>query len=75
MRFLHSFVTPLVLVAAGAAQAASSWGFDDATVQVNAKKAAGRKEKYVGFSSSRWDRYSAAIFHIPHIRNMMRWVM
>ncbi|KAI1157347.1 Oligosaccharyltransferase subunit Ribophorin II-domain-containing protein [Nemania serpens] len=46
MRFLHSFVTPLVLVAAGAAQAASSWGFDDATVQVNAKKAAGRKEKF-----------------------------
>lgn len=48
MRFLHSFVTPLVLLAAGAAQAASSWGFDDATVQVNAKKAAGHKEKCVG---------------------------
>ncbi|KAI1184178.1 Oligosaccharyltransferase subunit Ribophorin II-domain-containing protein [Nemania serpens] len=46
MRFLHSFVTPLVLLAAGAAQAASSWGFDDATVQVNAKKAAGHKEKF-----------------------------
>jgi hypothetical protein len=46
MRFLHSFVTPLVLLAAGAAQAASSWGFDDATVQVNAKKGAGTKEKY-----------------------------
>ncbi|KAJ8130284.1 hypothetical protein O1611_g3344 [Lasiodiplodia mahajangana] len=46
MRFLHSFVTPLVLLAAGAAQAASSWGFDDATVQVNAKKAAGSKEKF-----------------------------
>lgn len=47
MRFLHSFVTPLVLLAAGAAQAASSWSFEDATVQVNAKKAAGTKEKYV----------------------------
>ncbi|KAI1198121.1 Oligosaccharyltransferase subunit Ribophorin II-domain-containing protein [Nemania serpens] len=48
MRFLHSFVTPLVLLAAGAAQAAasSSWSFDDATVQVNAKKAAGRKERF-----------------------------
>ncbi|KAI1756784.1 Oligosaccharyltransferase subunit Ribophorin II-domain-containing protein [Xylaria castorea] len=46
MRFLHSFVTPLVLLAAGAAQAASTWGFDDATVQVNAKKAVGTKEKF-----------------------------
>ncbi|KAF2964624.1 hypothetical protein GQX73_g8951 [Xylaria multiplex] len=46
MRFLQSFVTPLVLLAAGAAQAASSWGFDDATVQVNAKKGAGAKEKF-----------------------------
>ncbi|KAI1153693.1 Oligosaccharyltransferase subunit Ribophorin II-domain-containing protein [Nemania diffusa] len=46
MRFLHSFVTPLVLLAAGAAQAASSWSFEDATVQVNAKKAAGTKEKF-----------------------------
>ncbi|RYC63503.1 hypothetical protein CHU98_g2723 [Xylaria longipes] len=46
MRFLTSLVTPLVLLAAGAAQAASSWGFDDATVQVNAKKAAGTKEKF-----------------------------
>ncbi|KAI1271035.1 Oligosaccharyltransferase subunit Ribophorin II-domain-containing protein [Xylaria sp. FL0933] len=43
MRFLHSFV---VLLAAGAAQAASSWSFDDATVQVNAKKAGGAKEKF-----------------------------
>lgn len=51
MRFLHSFVAPLVLLAAGAAQAASSWGFDDATVQVNAKKAAGTKEKYVALVS------------------------
>ncbi|KAI0906719.1 Oligosaccharyltransferase subunit Ribophorin II-domain-containing protein [Ustulina deusta] len=48
MRFLHSLVTPLVLLAAGAAQAASasSWGFDDATVQVNAKKGAGSKERF-----------------------------
>ncbi|RWA12591.1 hypothetical protein EKO27_g2523 [Xylaria grammica] len=46
MRFLPSFVAPLVLLAAGAAQAASSWSFDDATVQVNAKKAAGAKEKF-----------------------------
>ncbi|KAI8623957.1 Oligosaccharyltransferase subunit Ribophorin II-domain-containing protein [Xylariaceae sp. FL1651] len=46
MRFLHSFVTPLLLLAAGAAQAASTWGFDDATVQVNAKKGAGVKEKF-----------------------------
>ncbi|KAI0409780.1 Oligosaccharyltransferase subunit Ribophorin II-domain-containing protein [Xylaria palmicola] len=44
MRFL-SFVTPLLL-AAGAVQAASSWGFDDASVQVNAKKAGGSKEKF-----------------------------
>ncbi|KAI1819779.1 Oligosaccharyltransferase subunit Ribophorin II-domain-containing protein [Xylaria intraflava] len=46
MRFLHSVVTPLLLLAAGTAQAASSWAFDDATVQVNAKKGAGAKEKF-----------------------------
>ncbi|XXH05647.1 hypothetical protein Hte_012082 [Hypoxylon texense] len=40
MRFLHSFVTPLLLLAAGAAQAASSWGFDDAKLTVSPKKAA-----------------------------------
>ena len=53
MRFLRSFLAPLLL-AAGAAQAASSsWGFDDATVQVNAKKASGTtKEKYVATSPS-----------------------
>ncbi|KAI0384118.1 Oligosaccharyltransferase subunit Ribophorin II-domain-containing protein [Hypomontagnella monticulosa] len=46
MRFLHSFVAPLLLLAAGAAQAASSWGFDDAKLTVSAKKAAaGAKEK------------------------------
>ncbi|KAI1378642.1 Dolichyl-diphosphooligosaccharide--protein glycosyltransferase subunit Swp1 [Hypoxylon crocopeplum] len=48
MRFIHSFVAPLVLLAAGAAQAASSWGFDDAKLTVGAKKAAGSaKEKDV----------------------------
>ncbi|KAI4864998.1 Oligosaccharyltransferase subunit Ribophorin II-domain-containing protein [Hypoxylon rubiginosum] len=41
MRFLHSFVTPLLLLAAGAAQAASSWGFDDAKLTVSPKKVAG----------------------------------
>ncbi|KAI1774743.1 Oligosaccharyltransferase subunit Ribophorin II-domain-containing protein [Hypoxylon cercidicola] len=41
MRFLHSFVTPLLLLAAGAAQAASSWGFDDAKLTVSPKKATG----------------------------------
>ncbi|KAI0103601.1 Oligosaccharyltransferase subunit Ribophorin II-domain-containing protein [Daldinia grandis] len=43
MRFLHSFAAPLLLLAAGAAQAASSWGFDDAKLTVTAKKA-GAKE-------------------------------
>ncbi|KAH9892999.1 Oligosaccharyltransferase subunit Ribophorin II-domain-containing protein [Xylariomycetidae sp. FL2044] len=48
MRFVKSFVTPmLLLLAAGAAQAASSWGFDDATVAVGSKKGgAGNKEKF-----------------------------
>ncbi|KAI1433843.1 Oligosaccharyltransferase subunit Ribophorin II-domain-containing protein [Xylaria sp. CBS 124048] len=46
MRFLQSFVTPLLLLAAGTAQAASSWAFEDATVQVNAKKGPGAKEKF-----------------------------
>ncbi|KAH8682447.1 Oligosaccharyltransferase subunit Ribophorin II-domain-containing protein [Xylariales sp. PMI_506] len=40
MRFSQSFVAPLVLLAAGAAQAASSWGFDEGTLSVVAKKAA-----------------------------------
>ncbi|KAK7757960.1 hypothetical protein SLS62_000338 [Diatrype stigma] len=38
MRFLHS----LLLLAAGAAQAASSWGFDDASVVMGPKKSADR---------------------------------
>lgn len=47
MRFLRSFV-PSLLLAAGAAQAASSWGFDDATLAIGTKKADGSvKEKYV----------------------------
>ncbi|KAI1815229.1 Oligosaccharyltransferase subunit Ribophorin II-domain-containing protein [Poronia punctata] len=45
MRFLQSFVAPLLVLAAGAAEAAS-WGFDDATVQVNVKKTAGTKQKF-----------------------------
>ncbi|KAI1477047.1 Oligosaccharyltransferase subunit Ribophorin II-domain-containing protein [Daldinia eschscholtzii] len=46
MRFLHSFVAPLLLLTTGAAQAASSWGFDDAKLSVTAKKA-GAKDKDV----------------------------
>ncbi|KAI1636513.1 Oligosaccharyltransferase subunit Ribophorin II-domain-containing protein [Biscogniauxia mediterranea] len=49
MRFLHSLTPSLLLLAAGAAQAASSWGFADATVSVNSKKGAaatGSKEKF-----------------------------
>ncbi|KAI8959843.1 Oligosaccharyltransferase subunit Ribophorin II-domain-containing protein [Daldinia sp. FL1419] len=45
MRFLQSFAAPLLLLA-GAAQAASSWGFDDAKLSVVAKKA-GTKDKDV----------------------------
>ncbi|KAK8009065.1 dolichyl-diphosphooligosaccharide--protein glycosyltransferase subunit 2 [Apiospora marii] len=46
MRFLRSFV-PSLLLAAGAAQAASSWGFDDATLSVGSKKAdSSVKEKF-----------------------------
>ncbi|KAI1844572.1 hypothetical protein JX265_001557 [Neoarthrinium moseri] len=47
MRFLPSFVPSLLLLAAGAAQAASSWGFDEGTVSVGSKKADGAvKEKF-----------------------------
>ncbi|KAK8061567.1 oligosaccharyltransferase subunit ribophorin ii [Apiospora phragmitis] len=46
MRFLRSLV-PSLLLAAGAAQAASSWGFDDATLAIGTKKADGSvKEKF-----------------------------
>ncbi|KAK4462097.1 Dolichyl-diphosphooligosaccharide--protein glycosyltransferase subunit Swp1 [Cladorrhinum samala] len=45
MRFTQSFA-PALLVLAGVAQAASSWGFDDGTLSVVAKKGgAGVKEK------------------------------
>lgn len=50
MRFARSLAAPLLLLAAGAAQAAasSSWGFDDARVTVSAKKATdGAKSKDV----------------------------
>lgn len=48
MRLTHSFIPSLLLLAAGAAQAASSWGFDDGSVAVTSKKAEGVrfKEKY-----------------------------
>ena len=48
MRFLHSLVPSLLFLAAGAAQAASSWSFEDGTVSVTSKKAGaggGVKEK------------------------------
>jgi len=38
MRFSQSIAPALVLLAAGAAQAASAWGFEDASVQIAAKK-------------------------------------
>ncbi|KAI0126560.1 Oligosaccharyltransferase subunit Ribophorin II-domain-containing protein [Xylariales sp. AK1849] len=48
MRFLHSLAPSILLLAAGAAQAASSWGFDEGTLTVSAKKAVGEgvKEKF-----------------------------
>ena len=48
MRFLQSFASALLLAAAGTAQAAASWGFDDASVSITAKKASdgSTKEKY-----------------------------
>ncbi|KAF5492613.1 Dolichyl-diphosphooligosaccharide--protein glycosyltransferase subunit SWP1 [Colletotrichum siamense] len=45
MRFLHSLTPALALFAAGAAQAASSWGFDSATVSVSGKGKDATKEK------------------------------
>lgn len=50
MRFFSSLVPSLLLVGAGVAQAASGWGFEDATVSVTTKGAgvgAGSKDKYV----------------------------
>ncbi|KAL0935157.1 oligosaccharyltransferase subunit ribophorin ii [Colletotrichum truncatum] len=45
MRFLHSLTPALALFAAGAAQAASSWGFDSATVSIAGKGKDAIKEK------------------------------
>ena len=38
MRLTQSIAPALLLLAAGAAQAASAWGFDDGSLQVAAKK-------------------------------------
>jgi oligosaccharyltransferase complex subunit delta (ribophorin II) len=47
MRISQSITPALLLFAAGAAQAASAWGFDDGSVSVVAKKAGETaKEKY-----------------------------
>jgi oligosaccharyltransferase complex subunit delta (ribophorin II) len=47
MRFTQSIAPALLLLAAGAAQAASAWGFDDGSVQIAAKKAGESvREKY-----------------------------
>lgn len=47
MRLTQSIAPALLLLAAGVAQAASGWGFDDGSVQIAAKKAGEAvKEKY-----------------------------
>ena len=48
MRFLHSFLSPLLLSSAFIVSAASSWGFEDATLTIQSKGAGGGglKEKY-----------------------------
>lgn len=47
MRFTQSIAPALLLLAAGAAQAASAWGFDEGSVQVVLKKSGEAiKEKY-----------------------------
>jgi hypothetical protein len=48
MKFLHSFLSPLLLSGACIVSAASSWSFEDATVSVQSKGAgvgAGAKDK------------------------------
>lgn len=45
MRFLNSLTPALALFAAGAAQAASSWGFDSVTVSITGKGKDATKEK------------------------------
>ena len=50
MRFLHSFLSPLLLSSAFVVSAASSWGFEDATLTIQSKGAGaggGLREKYV----------------------------
>jgi len=67
MRFLNA----LVLLAAGTASAASSWGFDDATVTVGSKRAnnaaAGPtfKEKYACPSCSALPNYTQRQSGLP----------
>ena len=49
MRFLHSFLSPLLLSSAFVVSAASSWGFEDATLTIQSKGAGaggGLKERY-----------------------------
>jgi hypothetical protein len=49
MRFLHSFVSSLLLSGAAIVSAASSWSFEDATVSINSKGGSvggGPKEKW-----------------------------
>ncbi|CZR55744.1 related to oligosaccharyltransferase delta subunit (ribophorin II) [Phialocephala subalpina] len=41
MRFLHSLLPSFLVLGAGLAQAASSWGFDDAVISVTGKGGAG----------------------------------
>jgi oligosaccharyltransferase complex subunit delta (ribophorin II) len=41
MRFFHSLVPSLLVLGSGVAQAASSWGFDEAIISVSGKSAAG----------------------------------
>jgi hypothetical protein len=48
MRVLHSFVSSLLLSGAAIVSAASSWGFEDATVSISSKGAGvggGSKDK------------------------------
>jgi oligosaccharyltransferase complex subunit delta (ribophorin II) len=45
MRFTQSIAPALLLLAAGAAQAASAWGFDEGSVQVVPKKGEVIKER------------------------------
>ena len=48
MRFLHSLIPPLLLLAGAVVEAASTWSFDEGTVSVAGKGGAGSglKEKY-----------------------------